>query len=76
LLNGCKSKTFFGANALDIAKKQGRLETLINVLKTLMEKSDYELEMHVNISMIVTANGLENKQCHKKSQWLLIHSEK
>jgi ankyrin repeat protein len=60
-----------GSSPLDYVKNNGHSKTIINVLATLMEKSDDDLKNRIDIPMIVTINGLENRQRHDRFQWLL-----
>jgi ankyrin repeat protein len=59
---------------LNYARDVGRSETMIEVLETLMEKSDHELKNKgVNVIMIVMVNGLANRQHQEIFQWLLLN---
>jgi hypothetical protein len=53
---------------LGLAQKNGLSEKVIKVLQTLVRKSYYDLEKHINTPMIVVANGVGNRPRQDGSQ--------
>jgi hypothetical protein len=56
-----KHKDKYGEYSLDHTSYYIGSTTIINVLKSVMEMSEYELENHLNMPMVVIVNGLENR---------------
>jgi ankyrin repeat protein len=69
-----KAKDQKGYTPLQYAKWEGQSKTIIDILTTLMEKSDYDLKNRIDIPMPVLINGFYNKRRHDCFHWLLMKS--
>jgi hypothetical protein len=68
-----KSIDNFGKSLFDIKSKNGLSGIIISVLKSLRGKSDFKLEIHIDIPLVLTFNGLDNSRRQKGYQWLLLN---
>jgi hypothetical protein len=62
-----------GYTPLQHAKWNGQSKKIIDVLETIMEKSDDDLKNRIDIPMIVLTNGFYNRRRHDGFQWLLMN---
>jgi hypothetical protein len=68
-----KASDQFGYTPLDFARSNGQSKTIINILTTLMDKSDDDLKNRIDIPMPVLRNGFYNRRRHDGFQWLLMN---
>jgi ankyrin repeat protein len=62
---------YIDESPLDFAEANGYSEQIVNVIKTLMNKSDNELENCINIPKIVLLHTVDNVLRYDTIQWLL-----